>query len=243
MDDMMKVLTRRSFGAGKARNLMAVLAIALTAVLFTGITTIVIGTSQSFTLTMQMQKMSRSDGELRYMTEDQFEALRRADFVKEAGLRLPVGFLSNVRRHNVELDVADEVQAGLTFCLPVYGRCPERANEVVASDAALRALGVEPEVGAEILIEFSAHGKEYTLPMVVSGWYKALNGQMSVMWAGTAFRDAYPEIFRYTYREDRELAGTYFSDFTVYSAAGLEGKLKELVYELGGVSDDAGAPD
>ncbi len=243
MDDMMKVLTRRSFGAGKARNLMAVLAIALTAVLFTGITTIVIGTSQSFTLTMQMQKMSRSDGELRYMTEEQFEALRRADFVKEAGLRLPVGFLSNVRRHNVELDVADEVQAGLTFCLPVYGRCPERANEVVASDAALRAFGVEPEVGAEILIEFSAHGKEYTLPMVVSGWYKALNGQMSVMWAGTAFRDAYPEIFRYTYREDRELAGTYFSDFTVYSAAGLEGKLKELVYELGGVSDDAGAPD
>ena len=57
MDDMMKVLTRRSFGAGKARNLMAVLAIALTAVLFTGITTIVIGTSQSFTLTMQMQKI------------------------------------------------------------------------------------------------------------------------------------------------------------------------------------------
>ncbi len=113
----------------------------------------------------------------------------------------------------------------------------------MASDAALRALGVEPEVGAEILIEFSAHGKEYTLPMVVSGWYKALNGQMSVMWAGTAFRDAYPEIFRYTYREDRELAGTYFSDFTVYSAAGLEGKLKELVYELGGVSGDAGAPD
>ena len=113
----------------------------------------------------------------------------------------------------------------------------------MATDAALLALGVAPEVGAEILIEFSAHGKEYTLPMVVSGWYKALNGQMSVVWAGTAFRDAYPEIFRYTYREDRELAGTYFSDFTVYSAAGLEGKLKELVYELGGVSGDAGAPD
>ncbi len=85
MDDMMKVLTRRSFGAGKARNLMAVLAIALTAVLFTGITTIVIGTSQSFTLTMQMQKMSRSDGELRYMTEEQFEALRRGGGFCEGG--------------------------------------------------------------------------------------------------------------------------------------------------------------
>ena len=42
--------------------------IALTAVLFTAITTIALGTAESFTLTLQMQKMSRSDGEVRYMT-------------------------------------------------------------------------------------------------------------------------------------------------------------------------------
>ena len=81
MDDILKTLTRRSFAASRARNWIAVLAIALTAVLFTAITTIVIGTAESFTLTMQMQKMSQSDGDLRYMTEEQFEALHQADFI------------------------------------------------------------------------------------------------------------------------------------------------------------------
>ena len=243
MEDMLRVLTRRSFRAGKARNLMAVLAIALTAVLFTAITAIVMGALESFTLTMQMQKMSRSDGEIRYMTREQFEELRQSDFAKEVGLRIPVGFLTNGRRHNVEFDVEDEIQAKLTFCMPVYGSVPLRANEVVASDLALRDLGVEPKVGAEVTVAFTAHGREYVLPMVVSGWYEALNGQMSVMWAGTAFRDAYPEIFCYTFPEDHDMTGTYFSDFTVGSKGHLEERLRELVFDLGGDPDDANAPD
>ena len=44
MEDMLNILTRRSFAASRVRNGIAVLAIALTAVLFTAITTIVLGT-------------------------------------------------------------------------------------------------------------------------------------------------------------------------------------------------------
>ena len=238
MEDMLKTLTRRSFAAGRARNGIAVLAIALTAVLFTAIATIALGTVESFTLTMQMQKMSRSDGDIRYMTAEQFEALGQADFIRTAGLRMPVAYLSNAVRHNIEFNVQDETQAELTFCAPTHGRTPAAANEVVASDLALRDLGVEPEEGAEITVAFTAHGREYALPMVVSGWYEALGGQLSVMWAGTAFREAHPEIFRYTYHEDRDLAGTYFSDFTAAGALGLEEKLRELVYDLGGEPED-----
>ena len=192
MEDMLNILTRRSFAASRIRNGIAVLAIALTAVLFTAITTIVLGTMESFTLTMQMQKMSRSDGELRFMTAEQFEALRQTDFIETAGLRMPVAYLSNAVRHNIEFNVEDEIQAGLTFCTPTHGRPPAAPNEAAASDLALRALGVEPEAGAEIVIEFTAHGRDYALPMVVTGWYEALDSQLSVMWAGPAFREAHP---------------------------------------------------
>ena len=51
MNDMLKTLTRRSFAASRARNLFAVLAIAVTAALFTAVAAIVIGTVESFTLT------------------------------------------------------------------------------------------------------------------------------------------------------------------------------------------------
>ena len=194
MEEMLKTLTRRSFAAGRMRNLTAALAIALTAVLFTSVTTISIGTQQSMTLTMQMQKGSKSDGDFRNMTEDQFQMLKEADFIESAGLRMSVDFLSNTKRHNIEFDVLDEVQAELTFCSPTHGKAPYAADEIVASDLALRDLGAEPEVGAEVTIEFTAHGREYRLPMTVSGWYEATSDQVSMMWAGIAFRDAYPDI-------------------------------------------------
>ena len=243
MEDMLKTLTRRSFAASRVRNWIAVLAIALTAVLFTAITTIVLGTVESFTLTMQMQKMSRSDGEVRYMTAEQFQAMRQADFIQTAGLRMPVAYLANSVRHNIEFNVEDEIQAELTFCTPTHGRPPAAANEVVASDLALRDLGVEPEAGAEITVRFTAHGRDYTFPMVVSGWYEALNSQLSVMWAGTAFQEAHPEIFQFTFHEDRDTTGTYFSDFTAGSVWGLEENLRELVYGLGGEPEDSEAPN
>lgn len=238
MEEMMKTLTRRSFAASRMRNLTAALAIALTAVLFTSVTTIGIGTQQSITLTMQMQKGSRSDGDFRNMNKDQFQMLEEADFIESAGLRMPIGFLSNTKRHNIEFDVLDEVQAELTFCSPTHGKAPSAADEIVVSDLALRDLGAKPEVGTEVTIEFTAHGRAYHLPMTVSGWYEAVNDQMSMMWAGTAFRDAYPDIFCFTYDQDKDMAGTYMSDIIAVNALGLQSKMDELAVRMGGSPDD-----
>lgn len=247
MKEILKTLIRRSFAASRLRNVIAVLAIALTAVLFTSVTTMVAGTLQSVTLTLQIQKMSKSDGEFRYMTEEQYEAMRQAEFIKEAGLRMPVGYLNNSVRHNIEFNVEDEIQAELTFCMPGHGEVPQAANEIAASDKALRDLGVEPEEGAEVLIEFTAHGQDYSLPMVVSGWYEALNDQVSVMWTSKAFCDAHPEIFEYTYGRDGETAGTYFFDFvaadTVVGAEALREKMFDLVRSQGGDPENMSAPN
>ena len=217
MNPMLKLLTRRSFAASRTRNLMAVLAIALTALLFTSVATIALGAMESMTLTMQVQKGSKSDGDFRNMTAQQYEALGQADFVAEYGLRMPVGFLENTTRHNVELDVMDETEAELLFCNPSHGSMPQAANEVVASDAALEDLGSQAEVGAPVTIQFTARGQTYTLDMVVSGWYEATNDQVSTMVVGTAFRDAYPDLFQNTFATDREMVGTYWSDIVATS--------------------------
>lgn len=234
MEISLKTLAKRSFAANKVRNLAAVLAIMLTAVLFTTVTTIGKGTLDSLTLAQQMVKMSKADGDFRYMTEEQFNRLNETDFIRSYGLRMPVAFLADTDRHNIEFDVMDKVQAELTFSNPSHGNLPTAANEVVVSDLALQELGVEAEVGIFVPVEFSVRGKTYTFPMRLSGWYEAINEQVSVMWAGTAFRDAHPEIFRYTYNEDREMAGTYFSDFTTVNSLKLQDKMNAWVYNVGG---------
>ena len=239
MKHMTGVLASRSFRVNRMRNLIAVSAIMLTTILFTTVTTIGMGATESITLTMQMLKGSRSDGDFHNMTAKQYESLEDADFIREYGLRMPVGFLTNTVRHNIEFDVLDSVQADLTFCMPVHGSIPKAENEIVTSDAALRELGVEPEVGAEVAIAFTAHGREYQMDMMVSGWFEATSEQLSMMWAGTAFRDAHPDIFEYTYDRDREMAGTYYSDFTAVSTAGLQEKLDHWVWQMGGAPDEA----
>lgn len=237
MKNMLSILARRSFCVGKMRNLIAVLAIMLTAILFTTITTIGMGAMDSMTLTMQMLKGSQSDGDFRNMTAEQYEALADADFIEEYGLRMPVGFLTNTNRHNIEFDVMDETQADLTFCAPSHGNIPQAENEIVTSDAALEDLGVEPEVGAAVTIAFTAHGQEYQMDMVVSGWFEAANEQVSMMWAGTAFRDAHPDIFKFTYDQDRDSAGTYYSDFIAASTVGLQEKMDNWIRQMGGDPD------
>lgn len=230
----LKTLARRSFAASKVRNLAAVLAIMLTTILFTTVTTIGKGAMDSLTLASQMVKMSKSDGDFRYMTPEQFHRLNEADFIKNYGLRMPVAFLANTDRHNIEFNVMDDVQAELTFSNPSHGHSPVAANEVVASDLALEELGIETEVGALVPVQFSVRGQTYSFPMILSGWYEAVNEQISVMWAGVAFRDAHPEIFQYTYNEDREMAGTYFSDFTAVNSLNLQDKMNAWVYNVGG---------
>ena len=239
MKNMLSVLAGRSFRASRMRNLIATSAIILTTILFTTVTTVGMGATGSITLTMQMLKGSRSDGDFHNMTAEQYAALEDADFIREYGLRMPVGFLEDTTRHNIEFDVLDPVQADLTFCMPVHGSVPKAENEIVTSDTALRDLGVEPEVGADVTISFTAHGREYQLDMVVSGWFEATSEQISMMWAGTAFRDAHPDIFEYTYDRDRDMAGTYYSDFIATSTAGLQENLDHWVRQMGGDPDAA----
>lgn len=238
MKEMLNTLARRSFAANRVRNLIAVLAIALTAVLFTSVTTISFGTLQSVTLTGQLTKMSRSDAEIHNLTPEQFEALKKADFVKEAGLRMPVNFLTNSNLHNIEFDIMDETEARLTFAAPTHGSFPQAANEIVTSDRALSDLGAEVKIGAEVTIEFTVHDKAYRMPMVVSGWYEAVNDQVSYLIAGTAFRDAYPEIFQNPQPQNGVLAGTCYSDIIAASPLSLQEKLDDFSRSQGGNPDD-----
>ncbi len=119
------------FQKNKVRNLAALLAIILTAFLFTSITSLAFNMASSMQLSMQMQKGSKGDGTFGYMTEEQFEQLKNSDFVEQAGHRRTIGYASNTSvSHSIEINYADSVQQELTFCVPTHGSAPEKANEI-----------------------------------------------------------------------------------------------------------------
>lgn len=232
--EVIKQLSKRYFKKNRIRNLAAILAIMLTAFLFTSITSLVFSMSSSIQLSMQMQKGSKADGDIRYLTEEQYQELQNSDFIKEAGCRRFVGFASNASGHMVEINYADPVQQELTFCTPTHGKAPKKANEIATTDRALEALGVKAKVGERVLVEFTLRGKSYHYEMVVSGWWEAANDTGSLMIVSEQFVKDNPDLFINTYAKDREIAGTYMADVVLKDKRHIQKQLQEFALSVGG---------
>ena len=236
-----KRLSKQYFKKNKVRNLAAILAIVLTAFLFTSITSLAFNMVSSMQLSMQMQKGSKGDGTFGYMTEEQFEQLKNSDFVEQAGHRRTIGYASNAVGHSVELNYADSIQQELTFCVPTHGSAPEKANEIATTELALKALGVEPEIGAEVPLEFELRGKTYHYDMVLSGWWEASNDSVSVATVSEQFIKENPDVVQNTYAVDHVMSGVTFSDVVLKNKANVQQQLNEFVYSIGGNPEDMGA--
>lgn len=239
--EVIKRLSKRYFKKNRIRNLAAILAIMLTAFLFTSITSLVFSMSSSIQLSMQMQKGSKADGDIRYLTEEQYQELQNSDFIKEAGCRRFVGFASNASGHMVEINYADPVQQELTFCTPTHGKAPKKANEIATTDQALEALGVKAKVGETVPVEFTLRGKTYQYEMVVSGWWEAANDTGSLMIISEQFLKDNPDIFINTYAKDREIAGTYMADVVLKDKRHIQKQLQEFALSVGGEPEQMNA--
>lgn len=239
--EVIKRLSKRYFKKNRVRDLAAILAIMLTAFLFTSITSLVFSMSSSIQLSMQMQKGSKADGDIRYLTEEQYQELQDSDFIKEAGCRRFVGFASNASGHMVEINYADPVQQELTFCTPTHGKAPKKANEIATTDQALEALGVKAKIGERVLVEFTLRGKTYQYEMVVSGWWEAANDTGSLLIVSEQFVKDNPDLFINTYAKDREIAGTYMADVVLKDKRHIQKQLQEFALSVGGEPEQMNA--
>ena len=127
-------LSKRYFKKNKVRNLAALLAIILTAFLFTSVTSLAFNMASSIQLSLQMQKGSKADGTLGYMTEEQYEQLVNSDFVDQAGHRRIIGYASNTSSHSIEINYEDSVQQELTFEGKIPGAAPQDCGNYLLHD-------------------------------------------------------------------------------------------------------------
>lgn len=234
-------LSKRYFKKNRVRNIAAILAIILTAFLFTSITSLAFSMTSSLQLSQQMLKGSKADGDIRYMSEEQYQQLISSNFVEQAGCRRVLGFTTNSPGHNIEIDYANDIQQELTFCVPTHGNAPQAANEISTSDIALEALGVEAKIGAQVPVEFELRGKAYHFDMVLSGWWEASSDTVSQMIVSEKFVAENPDLFLDTYAKDGEIAGTYLSDVVLNNKTDVKGQLQEFARSVGGNPDDMNA--
>lgn len=168
-------LSIRALLANRTRNVVAVLAIALTAMLFTSLFTIAMSINEGIQQNNFRQAGGCSHGSFKYLTEEQCEELQGDPLIQAYGIRRFLGMPEEVpfNKSHVEIGYSDANEARWGYCTPIEGRLPQEGTNEAATDThVLELLGVEPEIGAEFTVTFDVDGHETTQSFTLCGWWE-----------------------------------------------------------------------
>lgn len=165
----------RSMKAAAMRNIIAVLAIALTTMLFTALFTIAGSIGYAVEQANFRQVGGYAHGAFKYLTKEQFIELREDALIKEWGVRRFVGMPTGeaFSKASVEVSWCDANEAKWIYAVPEVGRLPEEGTTEAATDTrVLSLLGIEPELGTEFTLTLDVDGKEITKTFTLCGWWE-----------------------------------------------------------------------
>ncbi len=170
----------RSMRAARTRNIVAVLAIALTTILFTSLFTIASSINYSFQQENFRQAGGDFHGTIKGLTWEQVEEMRTDPLIQGDFARLFVGMPTDppFNKSHVEVSYLEPAAAPHYFCQPVEGTLPREGTDEAATDTRVLALlGVEPKVGAKFTISFyldenTSSRKLVTRTFTLSGWWE-----------------------------------------------------------------------
>ena len=171
-------LSWKSLSANRTRNIVAICAIALTALLFTSLFTIALSINEGFQQANFRQVGGYAHGSFKRMTEEQYNALKEDPLIAEQGWSRFLGAPSEppFNKSITEIRSADENYAKFSFATPTTGRLPEeRTDEAAMDTSVLELLGVEPELGKKITLTFDVganSAKQTTQTFTLCGWWE-----------------------------------------------------------------------
>lgn len=237
-----KKIAAKSFLADKMRNIFAITAIIMTTILFTGLFTLGLGLKESTQRADMI--LSGGDGHARMinMSESEYEAIRVHPSVQEiAYCRKLADSIDNkeLGKRETVFQYYDDIGMNYEFVNPSSGHRPTKANEIIADTETLQLLGVPQEVGAEVTLELSVHGKKAVRSFRLSGWWESYPGvSYGMILTSRAYVDAYEEELVNTFRQDRVDTGTITAIIKFEETTNLEDTLKTVVEDSGYSTDN-----
>ncbi len=237
----------RSMKAGRARNTIAVLAIALTTVLFTSLFTIAASINYSLQQENFRQAGGDAHGTVKNITWEQAEQFRRDPLIQDSWCRLFVGMPHDppFNKSHVEVSYIEPQGASHYFCTPTEGTLPREGTDEAATDThVLALLGVEPRIGAQFSVpvtldDSTAHPTTVERTFTLSGWWE----YDSAIVANHVLlpRSAAEELCALSSGERGTMTGVWNLDVMFKSAVGIRENLNTVLENYGYQCTDAEA--
>ena len=172
-------LSWRFLWASRKRNMIAIIAIVLTALLFTSLFTIVMSLNSSYQMYTFRQVGGYCHGTFKEVTEEQIKNISAHPKVKATGKRITIGYMDSgiFAKAPAEVSFMDDNCTEWSFAEPTTGQKPQGRNEITMDTHALKLLGVQPKLGEEIKLTYtvgssSATPYEKTDTFTLVGWWE-----------------------------------------------------------------------
>ncbi|MDR0861185.1 MAG: ABC transporter permease [Oscillospiraceae bacterium] len=231
-------LTLRSLKANKLRNIVAVIAIALTAVLFTAIFTLggnMLETVQNSTM-RQVGTSAHAGAKL--VTQEQYDRIAAAPSVRDISYNIIIGLAENdaLKKSQTELRYSENTSAKWGFSYPEVGSMPQKETEIACSTITLDLLGIPHEIGASVPLEHSVNGKKYTETFTLCGYWTGdpvMAAQQA--WVSREYCDKVAPMptISLSQTDGVNLAGYICADIWFSNSLNIEGKVAKLQKEAG----------
>ena len=239
-----KKLSGRYFKSNKSRNIIAVIAIVLTTILFTTIFTLGSGLMD----TVHDQNIRKAGGEgqavLNYISDEVYEDVAGSPLIDRIAYAKAISYrLKNpgLERWRSDLWYMDDTALEFARYTPTTGRLPEAENEIIADTKTLDALGVPARIGETVSLTYEVKGKTYTTDFTLCGFWETDSlSNIGRLIVSEAFVEAHSDILTYTYPVDNDYSGVV-SAYVMFKGRGdIEARLHQLLSENGYTCDTMG---
>ena len=242
---VIKKLADRSFRANKMRNVIAIIAIALTAILFTSLFTLGIGVKESTRQANMILSGGDGHAKLIHMDEAEYETISGHPLVKEiAYCRKLADSVDNeaLLKRLTLFEYYDEIGLKYLSIEPTSGHMPIEENEVITDTATLDLLDVPHEIGEEITLTLTVHNQQITRSFVLAGWWESYPGvNYGTIAASKAYVQAHTAELTDTYDQDHVETGTITALVKFENDDNIENDLETVLKESGYSSDVSSA--
>lgn len=239
-----KKLSDRYFKSNKSRNIIAVIAIVLTAVLFTTIFTL--GSGLIDTVQDQNIRKAGGDGQavLNYISDDIYNDIEGNSLIEKIAYTKAVSYRiknEGLEKWRSDLWYMDDTALEFARYEPTTGRRPEAENEIIADTKTLDALGIKAGIGETVSLKYEIKGTEYETDFVLCGFWETDSlSKIGRMIVSESFIDSHSDILEYTYREDNDYSGVVTAYIIFHGKGDIESKLSRLLSETGYTCDIMG---
>lgn len=166
-------LSGRSLKNNRMRNLFAILAIALTGILFTAVFSLTSGAMQVAEEETMREVGGRFHAGIKAATMEQYEKVASDETVKKSSYTILLGVADNIPKRQAEIRYTPEESTLYDMFVTLEEGCmPAERNEIIADTFVLEELGLPCILGEKIPLRFSFLGETVEEEFVLCGFYR-----------------------------------------------------------------------